>query len=195
MAARIYNAAARLQKNPFRSPQGIALLQRSLALARQHNDRPLQAEVLRHLGEATHDDDLQVAEAFFKESLRISRELNDAEQEGWTTLGLGSLAAGRGDPLTRSAATSTAWPSLCVWTTRLLKPWCCAISPGVLNSAAITRRQMIISRARLRCSTVLACLQVFLHSSERGRLACQRGDTSARWICCNQCTIARAGRR
>jgi predicted ATPase/transcriptional regulator with XRE-family HTH domain len=97
VAARIYNAAARLRKNPWRSTQGIELLQRSLALARQYADRPLQAEVLRHLGEATRADDLQAAESFFEESLRISRELNDAEQEGWTTFNLGQVARMRGD--------------------------------------------------------------------------------------------------
>jgi predicted ATPase len=97
VAAQIYNAAARLQNSAWRSTQGIELLQRSLALARQYDDRPLQAEVLRHLGEATYTDDLQAAESFFEESLRICRELDDAEQESWTTFNLGMVAGMRGD--------------------------------------------------------------------------------------------------
>jgi predicted ATPase/class 3 adenylate cyclase len=97
VAARIYNAAARLYKNPWASTRSIELLERSLALARQYEDRPLQAEVLRHLGDATYNRDLQAAEAFFEESLRICRELDDAEQEGWTMFNLGQVAGLRGD--------------------------------------------------------------------------------------------------
>jgi predicted ATPase/class 3 adenylate cyclase len=97
VAARIYNAAARLQKNPGGSTRSVELIERSLALARQYDDRPLQAEVLRHLGEATLDGDYQAATQVFEESLRICRELDDAEQEGWTTFNLGIVAWRRAD--------------------------------------------------------------------------------------------------
>ena len=68
VAARIYNAAARLQKNLWGSPQDIELLERSLALARQYEDRPLQAEVLRHLGEERSMHDFHAAMQVFEES-------------------------------------------------------------------------------------------------------------------------------
>ena len=76
-------------------------------------DRPLQAEVLRHLGEATNLTMIsRRPSCSSRRVLRISREINDAEQEGWTTFGLGNVAARRGDRMRRSAATSIAWPSL-----------------------------------------------------------------------------------
>jgi predicted ATPase/transcriptional regulator with XRE-family HTH domain len=95
--ARIYNAVARLQKNSWDGMQSIELLQRSLSLAQQYDDRPLQAEVLRHLGEAMCARDLRAATQVLEESLRISREVNDVEQEGWTMFDLGGVAGLSGD--------------------------------------------------------------------------------------------------
>ncbi|HEU5100840.1 MAG TPA: tetratricopeptide repeat protein [Roseiflexaceae bacterium] len=176
VAAQIYNAAARLQKNPWRSTQGIALLQRSLALARQYADRSLLAEVLRHLGEATCKSDLHAATQVLEESLRICRELNDAEQEGWTTWNLGAVARMRGD---LDEAEHWYQHSLAIFA-RLgyISAQAMALDELAMfaeqrgdNAAAdgyLARALALIDRSGLYAG--------FSPLIERGRLACQRGD-------------------
>jgi predicted ATPase/transcriptional regulator with XRE-family HTH domain len=178
VAARIYNAAARLQKNPWGSTQGLALLERSLSLARQYDDRPLLAEVLRHLGEAIRDRDLQAAKSFFEESLRICRELNDAEQEGWTTFQLGLVAAGRGDP----AEAERCYQHCLAIFVRLDDPFAQAT---VLNQLAMFAEQRgdhaaadgYLARALpLTDRLGLSLGYGFSPLIDHGQLACQRGD-------------------
>jgi tetratricopeptide (TPR) repeat protein len=147
-------------------------------LARQYADRPFLAEVLRHLGDATITRDLQAAESFFEESLRICRELNDAEQEGWTLFNLGEVAAGRGDP---AEAERCYQHSLAIFV-RLDNPFAQAT---VLNQLTMFAEQRgdhaaadgYLARALPLIDRLgLAVGYGFSPLIDRGQLACQRGD-------------------
>jgi predicted ATPase/transcriptional regulator with XRE-family HTH domain len=176
VAAQIYNAAARLQKNPWGSTRSIDLLERSLALVRQYDDRPLLAEVLRHLGEATYTHDLEAAEPIFEESLRICRELDDAEQEGWTTCNLGTVAGLRGD---LDQAESRYQHSLAIFE-RLGHPYGQVTALRNLSMLAERRGDHLAADGYLARAVELMNRFGSLSGAsplfDSGRLACQRGD-------------------
>jgi predicted ATPase/transcriptional regulator with XRE-family HTH domain len=172
LAAQIYNAAARLLKNDWGDS---VLLERSLALARQYDDRSLQAEVLRHLGEAMKGRDLQATTKLFEESLRISRELNDAEQQAWTTYGLGLIAKYRGDPI---AAEHSFQHSLALFAS-LSQPYGQIFVLRELSHLAERRSDSAADRYLARALEFMDRLGPLAGYSpliDRGRLACQRGD-------------------
>jgi predicted ATPase/transcriptional regulator with XRE-family HTH domain len=172
LAAQIYNAAARLLKNDWGDS---VLLERSLALARQYDDRSLQAEVLRHLGEAMKGRDLQATTKLFEESLHISRELNDAEQQAWTTYGLGLIAKYRGDPI---AAEHSFQHSLALFAS-LSQPYGQIFVLRELSHLAERRSDSAADRYLARALEFMDRLGPLAGYSpliDRGRLACQRGD-------------------
>jgi hypothetical protein len=113
VAARVYNAAARLVGYDTALEKDIALLDRSLAFARQFDDRLLQAEVLNHIGESLcARNDLDAAEQVLMESLPISRELSEAWRGGWASLNLGAISQQRGDISAAEITAIRAWRSL-----------------------------------------------------------------------------------
>jgi len=121
-------------------------------------------------------DDLQAAEPFFEESLRISRELNDAEQEGWTTFNLGLVAAGRGDlddaeRCYQHSLTIFARLGYKVAQAQMLYELAMFAEQRGDHAAAdgyLARALALIDRFGLAAG--------FSPLIERGRLACQRGD-------------------
>jgi tetratricopeptide (TPR) repeat protein len=176
LAAQIYNAAARMPNGRTDSAYGITLLERSLALARQSDDRLLQAEVLRHQGEALRSQDLQAAELALAESLRISRELNDARQEGHTTYVLGMIARSRSD---LAVAERSFQHSLALFA-RLGLPTSQIFVLRELAYTAAYRGDTAAADAYLTRALALAShlgpLAHFSPSIEQGGLACIRGD-------------------
>jgi tetratricopeptide (TPR) repeat protein len=176
VTAQIYNASARVQEKAWGTTQHLALLKLSQALARQYDDRSLQAEVLRHLGEAMYDRDLQAAEPMFEESLRICRELGDGEQEGWTTYGLAEVAGLRGD---LSAAERYYKHSLAIFKD-LRTTFGQAIVLRQLSMLAERRGDHVaaddyLTRALTFANNPSLSTSVGL-LIERGKLACLRGD-------------------
>ena len=108
--------------------------------------------------------------------MRISRELNDAEQEGWTTLGLGRVARMRGD---LADAERCYQHSLALFV-RLDYTFAQAMVLRHIARCAEQRGDNAAADSYLARSLALfdrfGLPASFSPLIERGRLACQRGD-------------------
>jgi predicted ATPase/transcriptional regulator with XRE-family HTH domain len=174
VAAHAYNGAARLMKSSAENAGSIALLERSLALARKAEDRLLQAEVLRHLGEGLRD--LDTAYQALHESLRISRELGDLIQEAWTTYALASRALEQGD----LADAERLWQHGLTLFAQLDHPFGQAFTLGELADLAKDQGDYMAADGYFARAQVFAerlgPVTGFSPLIERGQLACLRGE-------------------
>jgi predicted ATPase/DNA-binding CsgD family transcriptional regulator len=81
------------------SVAGRALLEESVAVARQVNDSRLLTVALRHLGVALHQQDDGAARAVLEEALAVARAADDAREVTYSLTFLGRLLEDAGDPV------------------------------------------------------------------------------------------------
>jgi tetratricopeptide (TPR) repeat protein len=77
---------------------GQAYFDEAMPIARELDDKPALAFILRQLGNmATHGDDLDSAQAYLEESVELAREIGDMEAVAAGVNSVGNVATLRGD--------------------------------------------------------------------------------------------------